>query len=130
MPELSKRIAEYKPQPDPMAQQRAQLELQLLQAQIANEQAKAAENTVDVEYKKAKTSTELAKSRNLEGKSDLDDLDFVNKESGVADANTEEQMKLAHGQDMQKKEFDRLANLDGKAIDGMMKDMNTTYPGV
>ena len=130
MPELAKRIAEYQPQPDPMVQQRAQLELQLLQAQIANEQAKAAENTVDVEYKKAKTTTELSKSRNLEGRSDLDDLDFVNKESGVADTNIEEQMKLAHGQDMQKKEFDRLSKLDEKAMDGMMNDMNTTYPGM
>jgi len=130
MPELAKKIAEYQPQPDPMAQQKAQLELQLLQAQIANEQAKAQENSVDVGLKQAKTATEQAKARSMHSKSDLDDLDFVNKESGVPDANKEEQMKLAHAQEMQKKEFDRLSNLDDKAMDSMMQGANTTYPGL
>lgn len=130
MPELSKRIQEYKPQPDPMVQQMKQLEMQLLQAQIANETAKAQENQVDVGLKQAKTQTEQAKARGLHSTSDLNDLDFVNKESGVPDANKEEQMKLAHGQEMQKKEFDRLSNLDSKAIDGMMQGANTNYPGL
>ena len=130
MPELSKRIQEYKPQPDPMAQQMKELEMQLLQAQIANEQAKAQENQVDVGLKQAKTQTEQAKARGLHSTSDLNDLDFVNKESGVPDANKEEQMKLAHGQEMQKKEFDRLSNLDSKAIDSMMQGANTNYPGL
>ena len=130
MPELSKRIQEYKPQPDPMAQQMKELEMQLLQAQIANEQAKAQENQVDVGLKQAKTQTEQAKARGLHSTSDLNDLDFVNKESGVPDANKEEQMKLAHGQEMQKKEFDRLSNLDSKVIDGMMQGANTNYPGL
>ena len=130
MPELSKRIQEYQPQPDPMAQQMQQLEMELLKAKIANESAKAQENQVDVGLKQAKTVTEQAKARGIDSKSDLDDLDFVNKESGVPDANKEEQMKLAHGQEMQKKEFDRLSNLDSKAIDGMSQGANTTYPGL
>jgi hypothetical protein len=130
MPELSKRIQEYQPQPDPMAQQMQQLEMELLKAKIANESAKAQENQVDVGLKQAKTVTEQAKARGMDSKSDLDDLDFVNKESGVPDANKEEQMKLAHGQEMQKKEFDRLSNLDSKAIDGMSQGANTTYPGL
>ena len=130
MPELSKKIAEYQPQPDPMQQQKAQLELQLLQAQVANEQAKAQENQVDVGLKQAKITTEQAKARGMNSKSDLDDLDFVNKESGVPDANKEGQMKLAHEQEMQKKEFDRVSNLDNKALDSMMQGANTTYPGL
>ena len=77
MPDLAKQIKEYQPQPNPMAEQRAQMEMQLLQAQIANESAKAAENAVDVEYKKAKTQTEISKSRNLNSKSDMEDLNFV-----------------------------------------------------
>jgi len=107
-----------------------QLEMELLKAKIANESAKAQENQVDVGLKQAKTVTEQAKARGMDSKSDLDDLDFVNKESGVPDANKEEQMKLAHGQEMQKKEFDRLSNLDSKAIDGMSQGANTTYPGL
>jgi len=119
MPELAKRIKEYQPQPDPMMQQKAQLELQLLQAQIANEQAKAQENQVDVGLKQAKTQTEQAKARSMHSKSDLDDLDFVNKESGVPDANKEEQMKLAHAQEMQKRNFDRNRVLEEKALENI-----------
>ena len=101
MPDLARQIKEYKPQPDPAVEQRTQLELQLLQAQISNEQAKAAENTVDVEFKKARTQTELSKSRNLDSKSDMEDLSFVEQESGVGRQH-EENMKgvdQAHGLD-------------------------------
>ena len=101
MPDLARQIKEYQPQPDPTVEQRTQLELQLLQAQISNEQAKAAENTVDVEFKKARTQTELSKSRNLDSKSDMEDLSFVEQESGVGRQH-EENMKgvdQAHGLD-------------------------------
>lgn len=110
MPELSKRIKEYQPQPNPMAEQKAQLEMQLLQAQIANETAKAAENTVDVEYKKAKTATEMAKNRNLNSKSDLEDLNFVEQESGVGRQHEENMKKVDQGHGMDNKFADALIN--------------------
>ena len=110
MPELSKRIKEYQPQPNPMAEQKAQLEMQLLQAQIANEQAKAAENTVDVEYKKAKTATEMAKNRNLNSKSDLEDLNFVEQESGVGRQHEENMKKVDQGHGMDNKFADAIIN--------------------
>lgn len=111
MPELAKQIKEYKPQPNPMAEQRAQMEMQLLQAQIANESAKAAENAVDVEYKKAKTQTEISKSRNLNSKSDMEDLNFVEQESGVGRQH-EENMK---GVDQQNA-------MDNKFADAIISD--------
>ena len=120
MPELSKKIRDYQPQPNPMMQQKAQLELALLQAQIANEQAKANENAVDVQYKQAKTETEQAKARGLHSKSDLDDLDFVNKESGVGDANKEAQMEMAHQFDMQKRMFDRDREIERRELDSVI----------
>ena len=119
MPELSKKIQEYQPQPDPMAQQMQQLEMQLLQAQIANETAKAQENQVDVGLKQAKTATEQAKARNMHSKSDLDDLTFVEQESSVNESNEEEKMKLSHAQEMEKKMFDRSKSLEDKALDGL-----------
>ncbi len=85
MPELSKRIAEYQPQPDPMAEQMKQLQMALLNAQVQNESAKAQENQVDVGLKTAKTQTEQAKARNLNSTSDKTDLDFVEQESGKSD---------------------------------------------
>jgi hypothetical protein len=119
MPELAQKIKEYQPQPDPMAQQMQQLEMQLLQAQIANETAKAQENQVDVGLKQAKTATEQAKARNMHSKSDLDDLTFVEQESSVNESNEEEKMKLSHAQEMEKKMFDRSKSLEDKALDGL-----------
>jgi hypothetical protein len=89
------------------------MEMQLLQAQIANETAKAQENTVDVEYKKAKTQTEMSKSRNINSKSDLEDLNFVEQESGVGRQH-EENMK---GMDQQN-------TMDNKFADAIINDSN------
>ncbi len=83
VPDLAKMIREYQPQPDPIAQEAAQLQNELMKAQIADYQAKAAENSIDIELKTAKTATEQAKARQLGGKSDLDDLKFVEQAMGI-----------------------------------------------
>ena len=119
MPDLARRIEEYQPQPDPMAQQEQQLRMALLQAQVANEQAKGQENAVDVQLKTAKTQTEQAKARDLNSGSDNKDLEFVEKESGVFSARDQQMAERKHEQAMESKEFDRLANLDSKAFDAL-----------
>jgi hypothetical protein len=106
MPSLAKRIEEYQPQPDPMAVQKAQLELALLQAQIQNEQNKALENGADIKLKQAKTQNELAKAGKTQSEGDLKDLEFLEKEAGED-----------HAKDMEKKQFDRDMQLDMKAAD-------------
>ena len=83
LPDLSKMIAEYQPQPDPLMQEKAQLECELLRAQIANEHAKANENAVDVQLKQAKTQSELAKAGKLSSETDKMDLDYVEQASGL-----------------------------------------------
>lgn len=83
MPELAKRIEEYKPQPDPLVEQEKQLRIQLLQAQIANENAKARENNANGMLDEAKTQETLAKTRVLGSQADLNDLNFIEQESGV-----------------------------------------------
>ena len=83
MPDLAKKIEEYKPQPDPYTEQMKQLELELKQAQVRNEAAKGAENEIDSELKKAKISSELAKAKANKSKADLDDLTFLERESGT-----------------------------------------------
>jgi hypothetical protein len=117
MPDLAKRISEYQPQPDPVTQQKAQLEVALLEAQVANEAAKARENEVDVELKKAKAETERAKARAMHSGSDMTDLDFVEKESGVASARDLQSADQKHAQNMESKEYDRQANMEGKEHD-------------
>ena len=116
MPDLAKRIEEYQPQPDPMAQQKMQLELALLQAQVANETAKGRENEVDVQLKTAKTQTEQAKARGMHSASDISDLDFVEKESGVGAAQKQAESDRKHAQNMEAKEHDRLSKLDQDAL--------------
>lgn len=83
LPDLSRMIAQYQPQPDPLQQENLQLQNQLLKAQIFNEQAKGAENQVDVQLKSAKTQTELAKARSLHSGADKTDLDYVEQASGL-----------------------------------------------
>ena len=119
MPDLAQKIKEFQPTPDPMAQQMQQLQMQLLQAQIVNEQAKGQENAVDVQLKTAKTQTEQAKARNMHSDSDKKDLDFLEQESGVANARDQQAAERRHEQSMESKEFDRLAKLDEKAFDSL-----------
>ena len=121
MPDLAKRIAEYQPQPDPMAQQKMQLEMALLEAQVANETAKGRENEVDVQLKTAKTQTEQAKARGMHSASDISDLDFVEKESGVGAAQKQAESDRKHAQNMEAKEHDRLSKLDQDALKSLTK---------
>jgi len=126
MPDLAKRIQEYQPQPDPMAQQKMQLEMALLQAQVANETAKGKENEVDVALKTAKTQTEQAKARSMHSGADLTDLDFVDKESGTKDRRESATEDRKHAQNLENKEFDRQVNLDNKQLDAEINLDNTT----
>lgn len=91
LPDLAQAIKEYEPQPDPMQQKAAELQLALLEAQVFNEQAKGAENQADVDLKRAKTQTEMAKAGKTTSEKDNLDLDYIKK------ATTNE-----HQQDMEK----------------------------
>lgn len=102
-PELAKKIREYAPEPDPMAQQMQQLQIQMLQAQVANETAKAGENEIDQGLKAAKIETEKAKARNISSIADKTDLDYLQQYSGVKEQrNREHQMEMSRLQ----KQFD------------------------
>ncbi len=92
MPDLAKKIRDYQPQPDPIAEQKAQLELLLLQAQIATEQARAASFGSGANLNTQKIGTEAAKAKALSSSADLTDLDFVERESGVTQARDLEKM--------------------------------------
>ena len=83
LPDLSKMIADYTPQPDPLQQENLQLQNELLKAQIFNEQAKGRENEVDVQLKSAKTQNELAKARLSGSQADMTDLNYVEQASGL-----------------------------------------------
>lgn len=94
MPDLAKMIMDYKSEPDPMAEQMQQLQMQLLQAEIANTQAKAGENTVDQDVKRAKVQTELAKAKSLNSMADKTDLDYVHQYSGIKEKEALQRQQL------------------------------------
>ncbi len=76
MPDLAKRIKDYTPAPDPLEEKRKQLEIELLEAKIANEQQTAIEKSTEAELNQAKV-------RNLGSDSDNKDLQFLEQESGT-----------------------------------------------
>lgn len=83
MPDLAHKIESYQPQPDPLAQKRAELEIALLEAQLSNEQAKAQMHQATAQLEMAKVGTEQVKQGNLQSDTDLKNLNFVEQESGV-----------------------------------------------
>lgn len=115
MPDLADKVLSYKPQPDPMQEQMAQLQLERLQlenqklkAEIEERNSRAIENQVDVELKQAKTQNELAKAGKTTSEKDLKDMEFLRKDMGVD-----------HQEKLQDKEFDRLSKLDQLAFNKM-----------
>ena len=69
MPLLAKRIEDYKPQPNPIAEQMQQLEMQKTQLEIAELESK-------IQLNQAKARKELSDA-------EMKDLDFVEQESGT-----------------------------------------------
>jgi len=94
MPDLAKKIETFEPQPDPLAQEKAQLEIELLKAQIATEQSKPRENKANTVLDMAKAATEEAKVRNLGSDSDLKDLDFLEQEGGTKQERDKEKIAM------------------------------------
>ena len=134
MPALAERIIEFEPQPDPIAQAKAQLEIQLLQAQITKEQTAAEKNhaaaaldmaRVGKESSQAglnasKTSTEKAKVREITSNADKQDLDFIEQESGVKQERDLEQLHLKHSHAIAQARHGAEVDVAGKVLDKVL----------
>jgi hypothetical protein len=83
MPDLSKAIEEFQPEPDPFQEQMQQLEIAKIQAEIAEIQSKTAENYAEAQLDGAKAQTEGAKATNLGSDTDQKNLNYVEQESGL-----------------------------------------------
>jgi len=97
MPAVAKRIEEFEPTPDPMAELEQKLKIKFLEAQITKEYALAAkhnsESSLDeiqkakeatqAQLNQAKANTEKAKTRHLSSDADRKDLDYLEQEAGV-----------------------------------------------
>lgn len=76
MPSLAKKLENFTPEPDPIEQEKKQLELQLLRAQIENEQHKSMAS-------RARALVDAARASNLDADTKQKILDFVEEEKGV-----------------------------------------------
>ena len=83
MPVLAKKIKDFQPQPDPLEQERKQLEIELLKAQIAKEHSIVLENRAEAELDYAKVGTEQAKARDVGNTADQKNLDYLEQEAGI-----------------------------------------------
>lgn len=116
MPDLAKSIEEYQPQHDPFTEQLQQLQLQLLEAQVANERAKAGENEVDKSLKGAKVQTELAKAKNLNSTAEKLDLDFLQQYHRTKEKDQERKDNRKYNYDITKEQLKLLQNMQGKNL--------------
>ena len=117
MPGMAKKIEEYQPKPDPMQEMKMKLELNLLKAQIAKEEALAIKHAATAELdgvkgireitqaklNEAKEGTEQAKTRNLSSDSDNKDLNYLEQESGVNQAREIEKLNKKAENDLTSK---------------------------
>lgn len=84
MPKLAKKLKSWQPQPDPIAQEMKQLELEKLKMEVAELQSKAQLNS--------------AKAEEASANKDATNLDFVERQSGTAHARKlQEQQAQARG---------------------------------
>ena len=116
MPDQAKKIREYQPQPDPMAEQAKQLELQklmleneVLKATIEDKMARANENEIDAQLKMNKAAVEAAKARKLGSEADMKDLEFIDKDNGFKEQYLSEEKEKERQHQLMLAEFQRRA---------------------
>lgn len=127
MPELAKKIDEYQPQPNPLAQKKMELEVALLEAQVMNERAKSQQATSTAALNEAKISTEQAKQGNLQSATDKNNLDFVEQESGVTqERNLQRQGEQARSQ-LALKRMDHEFKKEEQKIDLLKEYVSNKY---
>lgn len=120
-PKLAKQFRDWTPpEPDPMQQQMAQLQLQKaqlenakLQAEIEDRYARAQENQIDSRLKTAKAVNEEAKARLTGSQADKADLEFLKEDEDIA-----------HYQKMELEEHKRKSDLDKMAFQAMYGGKN------
>lgn len=105
MPELAKQIESFQPQPDPVMQERAVLENEVLRSQVMENTSRGINYQAQAKLQEAKIPTEVAKAENISAQTDQNNLDFVEQELGVkqerdmerqgAQARAQTEMKMA-----------------------------------
>ena len=115
MPDLAKRIEEYEPQPDPMAQKMQQLEMARIEFEVAKIEAETARIRAETALKAQQVVTEEAKAENLRADTDAMNLDFVEQETGTH-----------HARDMEKQTAQAQGNMALEVVKAKVKPQPAT----
>jgi hypothetical protein len=83
MPDFAKELEEYEPQPDPMQQEIQMLTIEELRKKIRKLDSEAVENYAGAQLDQAKALEAQAKAEHLQSDTDLNNLNFVEQETGV-----------------------------------------------
>jgi hypothetical protein len=102
MPRLVHMIEQFQPQPDPLEEKKKELEIAMLELELSEIQSKIALN-------QAKTQETLADARKTSSEADLNDLDFIEQETGTK-----------HARDMDKQGAQAEANQQTEIIKGIL----------
>lgn len=123
IPDLEKQLLDFKPEPDPMAQQMQQLEMARMQAEIAKLQAQARaldagaiEDDADKQEKMAQAELKRAQAKKLLSEADNLDLQYITNDGQIKYQEDTEKEKLKHQQKLELEDMKRLARLDEMAF--------------
>ena len=131
LPTLEKQILEYKQEPDPVQQKMQELQLAKLEAEIQrlkadamNKIASSQENEADKEEKMAQALLKRAQARKAESEADMVDMRFVKEDEMVNEQMADDREMRKFEMEMNKKEFDRRANLESMLLQAQKGDTN------
>jgi len=128
MPELAKRIENYTPEPDPIEIKMKELQLALVEAQIAKEnaltakhsseagvnQTRAVKEGTQADLNSAKAQVEQAKGRNFHSDSNKKDAELDDLQHGVT-----------HARELQKMDMQANSALEKSIVESSLKDKAT-----
>ena len=124
MPDQAKKIRDYQPQPDPAEEQMKQLQLEnmmlenaKLKSEVQRNQSIALENDIDRQVKLARAARDEAQARAIHSKADIDDLRFLQEESGETEAAEIRKEIIKLQARLAEKDEDHRRNLENKVLD-------------
>lgn len=131
LPALEKQILEYQQQPDPVQQKMQELQLAKLEAEIQrlkadaiNKIASSQENEADREEKMAQALLKRAQARKAESEADMVDMRFVKEDEMIDEQTAAEKEMLKFQMEMERRKFDREANIESMLIQARNNDTN------
>lgn len=110
MPELAHKLETFKPEPDPLQQKMQEL-------QIAELESKVAKNNADAEAEQARAELYKAQAERVRSGKDLDDLKFVETETGTT-----------HARDLERIAEQAKANAKARITEGILNQKNRVGP--